>query len=171
MTDKMTLLFVKHTGHVLAALTRSADPTGEISAADLALGGLLVRGASGQKQFEVPSEQLDDLTVDLEPVVLLQPRAYTADQGQAVPLPSTTAPAVTLTATDVKVTLSAQATAETKVWLQVDGGNLTSPRVADGVIPTGMPAVTLPIEALDPGNYDVFALVSGYLPFVHSQTI
>ena len=29
MTDKMTLLFVKHTGHILAAITRSADPTGK----------------------------------------------------------------------------------------------------------------------------------------------
>jgi hypothetical protein len=170
MTDKMTLLFVKHTGHVLAAVTRSADPTGKILTGDLALGGLLVRGFSGQEQFEVPPEQLDVLTVDLEPVLLLQPRAYTVDQGQAVPLPNITAPTVALTATDVTVTLSGPVPADTKVWSQVDGGNLTSPRVADGVIPAsvGASAVTLRIEAVDPGTYNVLVLVGGRLPFADS---
>ena len=87
MTDKMTLLFVKHTGHILAAVTRSADPTGEISAEDLARGGLLVRGFNGDTQFEVPSRELDVLTVDLDPALLLQPRAFVVDEDQKVPVP------------------------------------------------------------------------------------
>jgi hypothetical protein len=110
--------------------------------------------------------QLDVLIVDLEPVILLQPRAYAADQGQTVLLPiSTTPPKVALTASGVTVTLSLPASAETKVWIQVDGGNLTSPRVADGVIQIGMDVVTLPIEAVDPGTYYVLVLVDGHRPF------
>jgi hypothetical protein len=173
MTDKITLLFVEHTGHVLAAVTRNADPTGPISAGELAAGGLLVRGFSPQAQFEVSSEQLAVLTVDLDPVVLLQPRTYRVEQAQAVPLPSTlvTDLTVKLTATNVEVSLTGSAPEETRVWFQIEGGHLTSPLVAYGVIPTGMQKVTLPIEALGPGTYNVLVLVVDYPPFMHSQPV
>jgi hypothetical protein len=167
MTDKITLLFVEHTGHVLAAVSRSADPTGPISAGELAAGGLLVRGLRDQVQFEVPSVQLAVLTLDLDPVVLLQPRAYAIVQEQAVPLPSTPAPTVTLTAINVEVKLNDDAPAETKVWLQIEGGNLTAPVVTQGLISTGEKSVILPIEPLGLGTYDVLVLVVDYLPFVH----
>jgi hypothetical protein len=166
MTDQMTLLFVKHTGHILAAVTRSADPMGKISAEDLARGGLLVRGFNGDTQFEVPSRELDVLTVDLEPALLLQPRAFFVDENKKVLMPvpggiENKVSEVKLSATDVTVTpLHGSVPEDTKVWVQITGGDLTQPLIATGTVPTGGTAVALPLIPLHAGLYDVLTFVA-----------
>jgi hypothetical protein len=169
MTDKMTLLFIKQTGHILAAVTRGADPTGEISAEDLARGGLLVRGFNGDTQFEVPSRELDVLTVDLEPALLLQPRAFVVDENQKVPVPVSggTVNAVDLSVTQVTVTPSeGQVPEDTKVWVQITGGDLTQPLIATGTVPTDGTAVALPLIPLNAGHYKVLTFVATLPPHV-----
>ena len=156
MTDKMTLLFVKHTGHILAAVTRSADPTGTISAEDLARGGLLVRGFNGDTQFEVPPRELDVLTVDLDSALLLQPRAFFVDENQKVPVPvsSGTVNAVSFVGDSCDCYTSRPPVPEdTKVWVQITGGDLTQPLIADRDSPDGWnqrgsPACTITCGAL-----------------------
>jgi len=179
MTDQMTVLFVKHTGHVLAVVTRNADPKGKISAENLARGGLLVRGftanaatnTTGNEQFKVLPEELDVMTVDLDSALLLQPRAFIIDDGQPVQTPNVTVPNVSLSLTNVTVTLGAAVTEETKVWVQVDGGNLAEPRIAEGKIPNGATSTVLQIQTLDPGIYYVLTLVVDRLPDARSQTV
>jgi hypothetical protein len=178
MTDKMTVLFVKHTGHVLAAVTSNADPTAKISAGDLARGGLLVRGfpaippTTGNEQFEVPPGELDVMSVDLDPALLLKPRNFIIDDGQLVQIPIATVNNVALTTpTKVTVTLAAAVTEETKVWVQVDGGNLAEPRTAEGKIPNTGTSTELQIQTLDPGTYFVLTLVVDRLPDVRTQAI
>jgi hypothetical protein len=180
MPDKMTLLFVKHTGHILAAVTRSADPTGTISAEDLARGGLLVRGfdstrPSHQFEFEVPSRELDVLTVDLEPALLLDPRAFFVDENKKVPMPvaggSVPLPGVQLTATQVTVTPistppGSTVSDDTKVWVQIIGGDLTQPLIATGTVPRGQSNVAIPLVPLRTGDYDVLTFVATLPPFV-----
>jgi hypothetical protein len=175
MTNKMTVLFVKHTGHVLAAVTRSANPTGQISAENLARGGLLVRGFAGNEQFKVPPEELDVLTTDFDSALLLQPRAFIIEDGQPVQTPNGTNPAaisgVSLTSANVTVTLNSPVDEETKVWVQVDGGNLVEPRTADGKILIHTQSTVLQIQTLDPGTYYLLTLVVDCLPDARSQTI
>lgn len=174
MTDKMTILFVKHTGHVFAAITRNADPSGGITAKSLAGERLLVRGLPpphDKKQFEIPADQLDVLIVDLDPALLLQPSEFIVDQGRPVPVPGSTVSTVTLTTTDVAVTLNAQVQGETKVWIQVEGETLTKPRVATGSIPSNTLSATFPIELIGSGGYRVLALVAGRTIKVSDATL
>src|SRR5262245_43451082 len=163
MTDKMTVLFVSHSGHALAAVTRNAGE-GEISAQDLARGGLLVRGFAGNEQFEVPPEELAVVTVDRDTGLLLRPRDFSIDNGQPVQTPTATVSTVTLTATNVTVTLAAAVTEETKVWVQVDGGNLAEPRVVKGSIAVNATSTALNIVTLDPGAYFILTLVTDRKP-------
>jgi hypothetical protein len=178
MPDKMTLLFVKHTGHILAAVTRSADPTGRISAEDLARGGLLVRGfdfiSNKQFEFEVPSRELDVLTVDLEPALLLKPSEFVVDENQKVPVPASDGTMITvgLSATHVTVTPAGPPVPEdTKVWVQIIGGDLTQPLIAAGTVPTGGTSVALPLVPLHAGQYDVLTFVASRQLHVQSQAI
>jgi hypothetical protein len=171
MTDKMTVLFVKHTGHVLAALTRNADPEGKISAEDVARGGLLVRGLGGSEQFKVLPEELELITVDLDPALLRQPRAFIIDNGQPLQTPVATVANVSLTSANITVALGAPVTEETKVWVQVDGGNLAEPRTAEGKILINTDNAVLQIQTLDPGTYYLLTLVVDRLPDARSWTI
>jgi hypothetical protein len=174
MPDKMTLLFVKHTGHILAAVTRSADPTGTISAEDLARGGLLVRGFNSDTQFEVPPRELDVLTVDLEHPLILQPRAFFVDATQKVPMPVAGGPvhAVLLSATQVTVTpIGTPVPEDMKVWVQITGGDLTQPLIATGTVPTGGTNVALPLVPLNAGHYDVLTFIVTLPPLVLTNQV
>jgi hypothetical protein len=179
MIDKMTVVFVKQTGHVFAAVTRTAEPTSDISAESLAHSGLLVRGLTAGVQFEVPEEELAVLTVDLEPVVLLRPREFFVDEAQqavvelpAAPVPPGAALAnPSVTPTQVTVTLGAATPTKVKSWVQIEGGNLMQPRIAAGEIAVNATSVLLPIETLDAGTYQVLTLATERPPNVTSVTI
>jgi hypothetical protein len=170
MTDKMTVLFVGHSGHALAAVTRNADSTGNISAKDLARDGLLVRAITSDEQFEVPHKELEVVTVDLNTALLFQPRAFIIDGGQPVQTPNATVFSVELTSAEVKVQVGLPVVEETKIWVQVGGGNLTEPRVAKGSIVAPARSAVLQIGPLAPGDYYVLALVSKTQPFIDTLT-
>lgn len=176
MTEKMTVLFIEQTGHVLGALTHVADPTAELSPSVLASGGLLVRGFPGKQQFEVPPEWLKTLNVDLNEAVLLNPRAFYVDETQKSALPVASAPisSVVLDSTKVTVTpisATVAVTTLTKVWVQVAGGTLTEPRVAKGELKIGDKKLELSIETLDPGPYSVLTLAVNYAPKISTRTV
>jgi hypothetical protein len=86
MNDKMQVLFVKKTGHVLAAFTRSADPEGKPKVEDLTGDGLLVRNmslpATLAKTVLVPPETLDVSVVDFEPALFSSPREFVVGGGK-----------------------------------------------------------------------------------------
>jgi hypothetical protein len=178
MTDKMTLLYLKQTGHVLGAVTRVADPDGEITPEALAQGGLFVRGLAANQQFEIQPEQLDVLTVDLQEVALLNPRGFivneedqTAEELQ--PGGSSALNASTVTATRVTVNLAASpaTTTEVKVWVQIQGGNLTQPQIVSGKIAAGAVTVDLQIETLSPGQYVLLTVATGRMPRVDTDSV
>ena len=102
---KMTVLYVKDTGQVMAAVTRTVTPDagpptpeGDVSSEVLSLVGdsLPVRsfpneGASGTIDptlFLIPVEQLASLTVDLDEDQLLRPRAFTVLDKKKIEVPS-----------------------------------------------------------------------------------
>src|SRR3982751_5650579 len=140
MTDKMTVLYINQTKHVLAALTHISDSDATLAADTIAGDGLLIRGftpganpkVTGNERFVVPPESLNVLNVDLNEAVFLNPRAFYADENQkmASPLPSNTVTSVVLASTKITVqltTLPAVVPADTNVWVQIAGGSLTEP--------------------------------------------
>jgi hypothetical protein len=94
MNDKMQVLFVKQTGHVLAAFTRTADPEGKPQVSDLAGSGLFVRNrltdsttvTSGGETLVVPPDALDVAVVDYDPGVFTAPIGFVAGGGRVARL-------------------------------------------------------------------------------------
>ncbi len=177
MNDKMRLLIVKQTRHVLGAVTQAAKD-------DQVLGttGILVRfgkkvaGAvtTEKKPFEVPVQELEATpAVNLDLAVFLQPREYLADDGgQPVKITQTTSVAVDLKSDKVTVTLPGSdiAAEDTNVWVQIDGDNLPSTRVVTGTIKKDENTCTLEIAPLENGSYFLVALVKGYLMFTGNDS-
>ena len=94
MNDKMQVLFVKQTGHVLVAFTRTADPEGKLQVSDLTGSGLFVRNRtsvsanslSGGETLVVPAEALDVAVVDYDPDVFTTPIGFVASGGRVARL-------------------------------------------------------------------------------------
>ncbi|HYP27456.1 MAG TPA: hypothetical protein VE262_12125 [Blastocatellia bacterium] len=89
MSSKMQVLFVKQTGHVLAAFTRTADPEGAPNITDLIGSGLLVRNTTtlaapspGGEILVVPPEPLNVAVVDYDPDVFISPLDFVAGGGR-----------------------------------------------------------------------------------------
>jgi hypothetical protein len=94
MNDKMQVLLVKQTSHVLAAFTRAADPEGKPQVSDLLGSGLSVHNRtivapaplSGGETVVVPSEALDVAVVDYDPDVFAAPTGFVAGGGRVARL-------------------------------------------------------------------------------------
>ena len=129
MNEKMQVLIVKQTGHVLAAFTRTADPEDKPAVSALAGSGLLVRNrgavpppSSGVETFLVSSGSLDVAVVDFDPDVFLLPSRFAASGGKVEPLGPVAPSSVTL-AVDKLTIAVANANAPSsnlKVWAQVE---------------------------------------------------
>ena len=182
MTDKITVLYVKHTQNVLAAVIRVANPEEEITAQALAGPGLLVRGFAGVGPFEVPPEELGVLTVDLEDTLtLLKPRAFQVKADPTDPkkmslIPITTAGlpqvnGIDLPAIQVTVKFNGQAPSNFPVWVLIDGGSLTAPRPKQGKILANQNNALIEIENLADGEYSILALAPGSPPFSDKTTL
>ena len=55
---------------------------------------------------------------------------------------------------------------DTKVWVQISGGDLTQPLIVTGTVPTGGTNVALPLVPLHAGHYDVLTFVASRQPHV-----
>lgn len=184
MADKMTVLFNKQTGHVMAALTHIADPTTVLPPETVARGGLRVRftltyvGATAPtdpEMFDVPPEELKSLNVDFSEALLLHPSAFQVDekQQQALALSNSAAlSTVTLAASTITINpTNAALASDTKVWVEITGGSLTRPIIKSDIIKTGDTEVIIPIETLTIGDYQVFVLAETYPPYTKTLTV
>lgn len=183
---KITVVQLKDTGHVLAALTRADPPQGTEQADALVGAGLRVSAAGGlAADFTVPAQDLTLVTVDGQPEVLLNPQGY-----QVVPDPQGQAPAqvknVGVPGSSVIPTIGAGAGAEVKVTgvssattLQVVVvlQNATTPNQA----PIVLPAVTATVGAatavsgktgfVTGDKWNVYAFVQGLSPTAVEVTV
>lgn len=187
MNEKMTLLFAKETGHVLAALTRAADAEAAVEASALAGEALPVRYAGnaaangyGTAEVAVVSGQLAVYTADREANVLLRPRGFFVedDNGQksVKPLDQSVAietdPTVALPAlpvmgskTQVKLSVSAGVVAvDTKVWIMLTGPDVEDRQFASGKFAAGGTATINVSELKSSTEYALLALVAGVRP-------
>jgi hypothetical protein len=87
MTPKATVLYAKDTKQVFAALTRVGNPTGTLSAADLAAPAFLyVIDPDKGDELEIPAEYLSAGSCDLANKLLATPGFYFVDSdGQLAP--------------------------------------------------------------------------------------
>lgn len=185
---KATILYVKHSGHALAVLTRAAfveaepadDPQAvppEVTA--LAGAALPVRmfdnaatGLPDAAGFSIPAERLAALTLDVQDAQLLSPRNFAVVDDESLAFtPPTALPAVTLDASHsaLNVTLTAATAVEVKVALHVtpEVGASGRPLVLQGVFTPATPSaqtVRFNLGAILSGTYAVLVLAQGYRP-------
>lgn len=193
---KITLLYLKHTGHVLAALTRNAAPGQPLPARELAAEGALVRRlktAPADVSFLVPASELDSLVVNGDDAILTAPREYRAVPGDeaAAFVPANVpqngpldldlivdADHATFT---LKVANGVQvvAPADLPVSAQVYDENVPvslprdKPAIAKGFVKEGQFKVVLNLSRTLPAspNYQVIKLVAGVRPSVQGLQI
>jgi hypothetical protein len=198
MSSKMQVLFVKQTGHVLAAFTRTADPEGTPSIKALVGNGLLVRnkktiaptppGPPGGETFLVLPDSLDLAVVDFDSGVFALPSSFAAGGGKVEPLGNATSSSstpVTLSNNKLKVDLGNVTPVDLKVWAQVQevttgGDSKPVTRVMEGKIDKTQSfaelALTIspgvPAASIpQPATYYILTLVEGLRPFFTTASL
>ncbi len=174
MTDKMTVLFVKDTGQVVAALTRAADPEAKLTA-DLLVGDALVLRYIGDPtelgygltDFPIEPDELDVLTPDLETAVLSSPRSFFVDGDKKVQ-PTNSISGVTPnfpSTAQIQITAGVAVTQESKVRVEIVKLGTAERQVATAKIAAGETIVDVNLRPLEPAiTYDVLTLVQGFEP-------
>lgn len=172
MNAKMSVLFVKKTGHALGAVTRASDPEGEVTATVLAGQGLIVRNIAKQaaavavsgEVLLIDAATLEVATVDLNPEVLAAPGRFVVGGGAASrlggALPNSLPPPPPpplLNTTQITVTVPVAAGEDgLAVWVQVQelgpsAGATPERRVIEGTIEKTKKSVTLDLT-VQPGG-------------------
>jgi len=184
---KMTVLYVKDTGQVMAAVTRAAlaeaapaaigdgvSPDVQAMVGDsLPVRSFLNRtdNSLNSTLFSIPADQLATLTVDRDEDQLLSPRSYAVLDGKKLEVPPPTVlPTPTTAAGDpstVVVTLPADVLADLPIMLHLvpqAGAAGTSQHFRGVFKPATATAHVLSFSARAPlaGNYDVLMLLQGY---------
>jgi hypothetical protein len=193
---KMTVLCMKETGHVLAAVTRVAETAAAATAADmtedakqaleakrvaeLAGDALMVRyvrddsKSFSSAEFSVPADELRAVMTDLDTSVLLDPRDYACDtEGQLHPLSPNQLDSAELDAqrNSLTVTLKNPVTEQTWVWAQFtpdESGNRQT--TAFESVKSGEKSVTFTLRQV-PGEVDgVLVVAGGCVPSVFNTS-
>jgi hypothetical protein len=169
--DKMSVIYVEKTGHVLGAFTRTADSESE-PAADAVVGSaLLLRDPDdGELLFSVGSQLLKVKNVDLNDGVLLASRDYVLkdDLPQEGILFTATPVSYDDPTNSVEVTLPNPTPEDITVSVQIEDGLSQPIVVAIDILATtdnGSAPVTLA-----PGTYDALVLAPGYRAYFGTIT-
>jgi hypothetical protein len=180
MSASTLLLYTNATGHVLAAATVAAPPSGAIDPETLAGDPLPVRYVGdpaavdfATAQATVPSAELAVLSVDAKAAPVDQARTFVIQNNAPVPLNVLNKLTVGLDPSReiLNVTCSPAPTGKVSVWTRVEWAGTRGP--ADPPIPPQLvslelPSVTgpikVPLQTLAPGNYWALVLVTGYVP-------
>ena len=193
MSDKMQVLFVKQTGHVLAAFTRTADPEGKVSANDLTGSGVRIRNVTrvgatppGGETLSVPPDSLDVAVVNFDADVFTSPLSFAAGGGVVAQLGTDipqTIPSADFKTGQITVTLSSPAAEDLSVWLQLEEvnplpGNEPERRVTQGLMSKTESTVDLnltirpggPPASIPKKDFYVLVLVAGHQPLFAKMT-
>ena len=174
MTDKMTVLYVKDTGHVVAALTRVADPEALLTA-DLLVGEALmlryigdpIALAYGFTNFLIESDELDMLTPDLDSGVTLSPRSFLIDGDKTIqPTNSSTSVVPNFPNTaQIRITVGAAVAQESKVRVEIVNFTTAERQVVTDKIAAGATQIDVNLRPLELDKaHDVLTLVQGFKP-------
>lgn len=174
MSEKITVLYVKQTGHVLAVLTRAADAEAEPTVEQLTGEALPVRrlglhsaGWFPSVEFLVPASELKAKNVDIKPGVIENPRGFYLDENDELqPLDTTNSiSSATLSGTQVTVTVGGPvATAEADVLIHITDPNPANAQTQTAVKAATSPTVNVNISPLSAGTHHVLTLVAKVPP-------
>lgn len=170
MSEKITVVYIEQTGHILAALTRAADAEAEPVVAELAGEALPVRrlgdpaeGWFADAQFFVPAAELKAKSVELKPGMIENPRSFYLDEnGEAQPLDATFAvDDATLNGTQIEVKVNAAAKVEkAAVWIHVTDQDLAKAQTQTDEKAENNDKVNVNISPLSAGTHYVLTLVA-----------
>lgn len=170
--DKMSLIVFAKTGHVLGAFTRTAAPEAALEPAEVAGEGVWIRDvASGSRLLTVEPQHLKVETVDRRDAVLLAHRRFILVEGVTQEPPTmANVNSVTLSGTQLTITLGASPPEDVEAWVQVEGGPTGERAVVPVPILHTQNAVNATLS-LSPGDYAILALVPGFRTFIGSDTV
>ena len=184
MKERMTLLFVKHTRNILAAVTRTSagdkpadDKAKELQNAqdlkDLVGDGLIVYLGGDAKTFPIPDltqaeflvpfDEFDAITDEFEEDVLSEARSFYCDEKKKAQLAN---PTLTLTPTsgDLKFAIPSALNVDTNVWALVRDESGSKSQIVSDKIEANKKDVTLTFSSPFPSSYFVLAMAAGYRP-------
>ena len=172
MSEKMTVLFIKDTGQVVAALTREADPESQLTAAVLGGETLGLRYAGdlgttgyGVNEFLLKAEELEALVVDFDDGVIRTPRGFVVNKDKKIQ-PANTVTTVTPSLpnlSQVQVVVGAAVTEETKVRVELIEMISKDRQVVTSSIPAAGTQKDIALRPLQTTlSYDVLTLVQGF---------
>lgn len=193
MNDKMTVVYIKKTGHVVAALTRATDPGEKFPVASVAGTGLLVRNrkkapsaaAGNGEQLLLPLDSLDTASVEYNVEVFGSPLSFAVGGGVAARQGGIFPTITGFTVSGITVALaSGTAKEDLDVWVQVEeaepvqdtperrfvAGTIKagdSSKSLSFTIPPGQTIVSLPNPT---GDYFVLVLLAGHMPSFDKRT-
>jgi hypothetical protein len=178
MSAQMTLVYLKQTGHVLAALRQLDDAPPQLEAliGDTFPFRATQKPSAPVATFELPRELLEISSVVFDERVIGRPQRFVVDGDRVAELGDPTAPGVTLSKTALTLTLAGGPSADVKVFAAVRERDSTQreqrllagtwPAASDPfpinltVSPGGVPA------GIGSGDADVVVAVAG-CPLFH----
>lgn len=176
--SKLTVVYLKNTGHVLAALTRADPPAGDEPVSALVGAGLPVSAINAAPaDVTMPAQDLAAVTVDDDqPEALINPQNFQVvpdPQGQRPPqvknIGSAGQVVLSVTTSGAKVTVTNVPSA-TALPAVVVLQKVTSPSVAPGIIPVtvtvgpGGTVVSGSTGFAQNDKWNMFAFVQGLPP-------
>ena len=169
--QKMSVIYVEKTGHVLGAFTRTADAESEPPAEDVAGAALLLRDPdTGRQMFSVGSQHLKVKNVDRNDDVIVSHQSYVLEDDVPAEKPELTfASAFGYTRPTLTVTVTAAPAEDVKAFVQFEDG-MNDPIVVWVDILSGATSGDATVT-LAPGTYDILMLVPGYRTLVDSDTL
>ena len=164
--DKMGLVILEKTGHVLGAFTQAVASAGDVSAEQVSGDGLLYRHeGTGDELAHVAPQHLKVVFVDRRDDVLLRSRlyVYVVKEKQVVPVAAPD-PGVSLTYTPADKTLAidmkAPVAQDVSGWVQLEGAD--QPIVAPLEIEDGKEKGIIDVTLTVGTTYSVLVLVPGF---------
>jgi len=174
MTDKMTLITIKDTGHVLAALSRAADPETALTPAVLAGEYMSVRYIGdptgigyGENEFQIKPDQLEVAITDLDADVISTPRSFYVDADKKVqPSDATGVTPSFPSNVQLHITVLAAVPQERKVRVEViDVDDPTERQTVTGKIALNATQTDISLRPLKTTSfYEVLTLVQTFMP-------
>lgn len=135
--DKMNVVTFVKTGHILGAVSRSAQTGSPVSVNDVAPNGLMMRDSQGNGlRSTIDPSALQVAEVDFDTRVFYRLQLFAVIEGRAEQQAVDQVSAI-LNGSNVTVTLPTNVTDDTEVYVHISGGALSEPVVRAVTVPQG----------------------------------
>ena len=184
MIASTLLLYATKTGHVMAAATVAAPPSGDVKAESLAGKLLPVRYVGNPNttffataRATIPADQLTVLPVDSKAAPIGQTSTLLVNLDKSLaPLDVTHTLTATLAATRdaLNIALALLPTSTTALWVRIEWAGTSVPPdppsaaqlIEMELTPPIVSPVHVPLQTLAPGSYSALVLARGFVPLL-----